>query len=136
MESQTRPLFYMLVGIGGLLVVIAVVVYFRMRRSASGSSLKATGVVVDLEEDESEGNTTYTPIVKFTAHDGTEVTFTDAISSDPPLFKVGEEVKVRYDSANFHNARITGTFRAHMVSIVLLLTGGVLMTIGLVALRD
>src|SRR5438128_2302331 len=92
--SQLYGVYVMLVGIGGLLILIGLLFYFKMRRPFS-NALQAPGLVVDQEEYESDG-VTYSPIVKFTAQDGRERTFTDAVASYPALFKVGEEVRVYY----------------------------------------
>jgi hypothetical protein len=131
--SQINGIFIMLIGIGALLMLIGVIVFFKMR-GPSGDALMAEGVVVDQEEYDSDG-VTYSPIVKFTAHDGTEITFTDAVASYPALFKVGEQVKVRYDPKNFRNARIASSIRSHLTSIVILVLGGILLTVGLVCRR-
>src|SRR6185295_4556319 len=123
--------FIMLTGIGVLLIVLGLFVLFWMRRNISGQVLPATGVVIDQEETDSDG-VTYSPIVKFTAHDGTEIIFTDSISTYPAMFKIGQGVKVLYHPENFNQAHIASSVRRNLSTIILLLLGGILLTVGLV----
>jgi hypothetical protein len=125
--------YVMLVGIGGLMILMGVFFYFKMRRPFA-NALQAQGVVVDQEEDDSDG-VTYSPIVKFTAQDGRERTFTDAVASYPALFKVGEQVQVYYNRENFDSARIGSSFRVYLGPVIVLLLGGVVLAIGLVGMR-
>ncbi|MBS1912230.1 MAG: DUF3592 domain-containing protein [Bacteroidetes bacterium] len=130
MASQLNGLFVMLVALGGLLILIGAFVFFRMRRPA-GRTMRSSGVVIDQEEDESDGSPVYSPIVKFTAHDGTETTFTDEFASYPALYKVGERVDVMYDPGNFRNARIASGLRRHLLAIIILALGIGLLAVGL-----
>jgi hypothetical protein len=133
MESQVRGIFIMLIPIGVLLVVVGVLMYFRMR-GPSGRTHTAMGVVIDQDESTSDDDIVYSPIVKFTAHDGTEATFTDSMACNPALFKIGEDVKVLYDPKSFTNARITGSVRRYLGAIIVALLGVIALVAGWVGL--
>lgn len=66
-----------------------------------------TGIVVELEEsNDSEGGCcVYSPVVEFDA-DGQTYSFEGDNASDPPAYKVGEEVNVIYDPAAPATAQI------------------------------
>lgn len=134
MASQTNGIFVMLIGLGALLTIIGAFVFFRMRRPA-GRTLRSSGVVIEQEESDDDGTTVYSPIVKFTAHDGAETTFTDGHASNPALYKVGEAVEVAYDPANYRNARIASSFRRYMAAIVIIVLGLVMLAVGLAFVR-
>ncbi|HVZ40110.1 MAG TPA: DUF3592 domain-containing protein [Candidatus Kapabacteria bacterium] len=130
MASQLNGFFVMLIGLGGLLVLLGAFVFLRTRRP-EGRTQRSSGVVIDQEEEEDDGSTVYSPIVKFTAHDGTETTFTDAFASYPALYKVGEQVDVMYDPRNVRNARIASGLRRHLPAIILVVLGAALLIVGL-----
>jgi len=59
---------------------------------------RAQGIVVDLEwRRDSDGDSTYRPVVEFTDQSGTRHQFVESIGSSPPAFSRGEEVEVIYD---------------------------------------
>lgn len=66
-----------------------------------------TGIVVKLEEsNDSEGGCcVYSPVVEFDAN-GQTYSFEGDNASDPPAYKVGEEVNVIYDPADPDTAQI------------------------------
>jgi hypothetical protein len=134
MESQVRGIYIVLIPIGALLVVIGALIYFRMRGS-SGKTHVAMGVVVDQEESTSDDGVVYSPIVTFTAHDGTEATFTDSFASYPALYKVGDEVKVLYDPQSFSNARIAASVRRYLGAIIVGALGAIFIVVGWIGLR-
>jgi hypothetical protein len=134
MESQVRGLFVMLIPIGALLVVVGILIYFRMRGS-SGKTHAAMGVVVDQEESTSDDDVVYSPIVKFTAYDGTAATFTDSFASSPALYRIGDEVKVLYDPQSFSNARIAASVRRYLGAIIVGALGAILIVAGWLGLR-
>jgi hypothetical protein len=73
--------------------------------------------------------------VKFTAHDGTEATFTDSFASSPALYKIGEEVKVLYDPQSFSNARIAASVRRYLGPIILGVLGAIFIVAGWMGLH-
>ncbi len=66
-----------------------------------------TGRVVRLEESSNGdgGCCVYSPVVEFQAA-GKSYSFEGGTASDPPQYKVNQQVKVRYDPANPANAQI------------------------------
>jgi Protein of unknown function (DUF3592) len=73
-------------------------------------SLSATGKVVELTKvhnRDSEGvQESYAPIFQFSDSTGVMYTVTSNTSSNPPAFRMGEIVPVRYDSKNPTEAKI------------------------------
>jgi hypothetical protein len=68
---------------------------------------KTTGKVIRLEEsnDSESGCCVYSPVIEFEAN-GQTFTFEGDNASDPPAYKVGEQVEVIYDPANPDTAQI------------------------------
>ncbi|NTU55801.1 MAG: DUF3592 domain-containing protein [Anaerolineales bacterium] len=68
---------------------------------------KTTGKVIRLEEsnDSESGCCVYSPVIEFQAN-GQTFTFEGDNASDPPAYKVGEQVEVIYDPANPDTAQI------------------------------
>lgn len=59
---------------------------------------RAQGVVINLESSrDSDGDTTYRPVVEFTDQSGTSHQFVGSVGSSPPAFSRGEHVEVIYD---------------------------------------
>src|SRR5688572_17817027 len=67
----------------------------------------ASGTVVRMEESNSSegGCCVYSPVVEFRAG-GKTYSFQGDTASDPPEYRVGQEVRVRYDPANPETAQI------------------------------
>jgi len=71
------------------------------------TSKRTQGVVVGLAAGSgSKGGTVYRPVYTFRTEDGNEITRTDKLGSNPPRFKVGQEVQVLYGRLNPRNSRI------------------------------
>jgi hypothetical protein len=91
------PLGLLFIAIGlvpGSFGVYSFVRNWRFLRTA----IRASGTVTEMRERPgSEGGTTYTPIVTFTAQSGEAIHFTSRVSSNQPRFHVGQEVPVVYD---------------------------------------
>jgi hypothetical protein len=99
--------------LGPVLLVYAVISYFRTKRFVS-NSVEVEGVVVRMERTYSGSRFAtydYAPVFSFTAGDGREYTLTSDIASSPPGFFVGEHIRVRYDPANPDKARIHTFFQ-------------------------
>ena len=66
----------------------------------SGAGAEAVGTVVDLERSTTGGGkASYYPVVTYRDDAGTEHRFTGTIGSNPPSYRRGEGVAVRYDPA-------------------------------------
>jgi hypothetical protein len=128
-EDQIRPIFYFLIGLGGLFVVLAVVVFAKMRRPTDGR-IKATGTVVELVDNEEVEGQTFSPLVRYTTVEGREVVFKDDVRSYPPAYSVGEVVDVYYPPSNVDAAQIAASVRTQLVSLVLALLGIVFAALG------
>ena len=72
------------------------------------NSLSTAGIITsNLPKLDKENNsTTYTPVFTFVGVDGQSHTVTGDVSSDPPEFRLGQHVEVRYDKIRPEGARI------------------------------
>jgi len=82
-----------------------------------------TGIVVRLDEqsDAEGGCCTYVPIIEFQA-DGTTYSFDGNTASDPPQYKVNEEVPVLYDPSDPNTAQINKFSDRWLMPIILIPT--------------
>ena len=64
------------------------------------TGLSAPGEVIDMDMRSDSDGTTYAPIVRYTTQDGTFITFTSSMSSNPPMYERGDQVDVLYDPEN------------------------------------
>jgi hypothetical protein len=104
--KKFRGFIYVFLGIGILMLVLALVLWNETRRFITRAAT-AQGTVTELLEvrDDDDGSVTFKPVVKFVAAGGEEVTFTSSYSSRPPAYDVGEAVEVLYLPGD---ARING----------------------------
>lgn len=87
------------VPVGAVMLLIAGWMLSRDPLS-SGAGAEATGTVVDLERSASgNGKASYYPVVTYRDAEGAAHRFTGSIGSNPPGYRRGEEVAVRYDPA-------------------------------------
>jgi hypothetical protein len=94
----------LLVAAGVAIVCLAV----HLQKTTSeflAHAVTATGRVVGLAPNSSSDGTTYAAMVEFEA-DGSLHRFKDAVSSNPPSFRAGDEVPIRYLPDNPDMARI------------------------------
>ena len=94
--------------------------------------LPAEGVVTANIASRSGRNNslTYAAQVRFTAQDGSTVTFKEGFSANPPAHQVGDKLKVLYDPGNPQNARIDDFMNTWFLPLLL---GGIGLIFGLVA---
>ena len=80
-----------------------------------------TGRVVRLDEsDDSEGGCcVYTPVVEFQAS-GKAYTFEGSNASNPPLYRVGQQVNVRYNSDDPNTAQIDSFFERWLFPMIII----------------
>jgi hypothetical protein len=88
-----------------------------------------TGTVIRNQAHEDEDGVSYKPVVQFEA-DGATYTFTSGNSTSPPAYRVGQEVKVRYDPSDPRKASIDNLFEMWLAPGML--SGAALMTAVLV----
>jgi len=77
----------------------------------------ADGTVVALDESDSDGGTTYAPIVEYVV-DGETYTMNSSSYSSPPAYHVGQAVRVVYDKANPSKARIDNFWELWLLPII------------------
>ena len=88
---------FILVGLGMLLIAGAMLARDPL---FAGAAAKATGTVVELRRSTTGGGrASYHPVVVYRDQSGAEHRFTGAIGSNPPDYRRGERVAVRYDPA-------------------------------------
>lgn len=78
--------------------------WLRAKRTI-GRTLQAEGVVIHVRKIPFEDWETFSPVVRFTTHDGRALSFTDPISKFPSEYEVGEHTQVLYDPQDPHQAR-------------------------------
>lgn len=66
----------------------------------------AVGTVVALREVGGGPDSTWAPVVEFTNHRGTAITFDVGLSSDPPAQRVGDRLPVLYVADHPETARL------------------------------
>jgi hypothetical protein len=104
-----RKFAFIAVGVGALLLFIALVLWNKTR-SFIAHAATTQGTVTELIEvrDKDGGSSTFKPVVKFTGPAGEQVSFESSYSSRPPAYDVGETVDVLYTPRDLHDARIKG----------------------------
>ena len=80
-----------------------------------------TGTVVRMEESDSGdgGCCVYSPVVEFQAG-GELYSFDGGNASDPPDYSVGQQVEVRYDSANPNTAQIDSFYERWLFPLIII----------------
>lgn len=72
--------------------------FYWASASLTQSGERVQGVVIDLERSrDSDGDTTYRPVVEYTDQNGTKHQFVESVGSNPSAFSRGEQVEVIYD---------------------------------------
>ena len=107
--KKLRVLIYIFLGIGGLMLLGALLLWNNTRRFIANADT-AQGKVVELIEvrDTDDGSISYKPVVTYEAANGRSITFTASFSSKPAPYDVGESVEVLYAPHDPHDARIKG----------------------------
>lgn len=77
------------------------------------------GVVIQMEESRTDGNTTYSPVIEFQVN-GQSYTFENNISSNPPQYEVGDRVAVRYDREDPSTAQIDKWSERWLMPVILI----------------
>jgi hypothetical protein len=79
-----------------------------------------SGIVTRLEESsDAESCCAYSPVIEFTAG-GQTYTFEGGNASNPPQYKVGQQVNVRYDPADPNTAQIDSFFERWLFPILII----------------
>jgi hypothetical protein len=77
----------------------------------------AGGTVVRMDESDSDGSTTYAPIVEYVV-DGETYTLNSTSYSSPPAFHVGQAVRVAYNRDNPSQARLDNFWELWLLPII------------------
>lgn len=112
-----------------VLIVLGMIVggaYLYKNQSEFQSVAIATNgeVVRMISKTDSEGSTIYAPMVRFMSADGREIEFKDSVSSNPPSYNVGDEVKVLYPVDDPRDAIIDRGWMNQLPGIGLMGLGG------------
>jgi len=86
--------------------------------SQHGASVDGTVVALHESRATSDSGVTYAPVVRYDVG-GRTYTFTSSNSSDPPAYKVGERVALRYDPADPARARIDSWWELWLMPVML-----------------
>ncbi|MBU0485074.1 MAG: DUF3592 domain-containing protein [Proteobacteria bacterium] len=96
----------------------------------SGKALSVQGEVVRLESRSNSGSNaggpTYYPVIRFLANGEKKVSFTDKIGSNPPLYQIGDQVKVLYDPESPGKAIIDHGLLNCLPAVALIGAGGLM----------
>ena len=77
------------------------------------------GIVVAMEESNTDGSSTWSPVVEFRV-DGQPRQFDGGISSNPPQYKVGDRVTVRHDRTDPSRVQIDSWAERWLMPILLI----------------
>jgi hypothetical protein len=83
-------------------------------------SVIAAGMVMRLA---GSGSTTRAPVVQFRTPEGEIIVFTHPVASNPPSFRTGQVVNVRYQPSRPHEARINSFWSLWLASLLLFFFG-------------
>ncbi|MFH1185490.1 MAG: DUF3592 domain-containing protein [Chloroflexota bacterium] len=118
--------------IGGLLVLLAVFFYMRTR-SFIGRAKEAKGTVIQMvyrrNSSDSDSGGGYSAVYQFRTLDGQTIAKQDSLSSNPPRFKVGQQIDVLYEPGDPNKAQINNWMSLYFLPALLgglgLISGGV-----------
>ena len=116
----------MLVGLG---LILAGVTTRRAQRAAERGWLEAPGEIVTLVPGDINPGM-YHPVAQYERADGSSGQVRDSPATQPPRFRVGDRVQVRYDPADPEQARI-GAGGASILPSVLLGIGALVVVAAL-----
>ena len=115
--------------VGSLLGVLALFFLLRTRRFLA-TAKEARGTVIQMVySSSSDGGGGYSAIYQFKTLDGQSVTKQDSLSSNPPRFRVGQEINVLYEPGDPSKAYINNWMSLYFLPALLgvmgLIFGGV-----------
>jgi hypothetical protein len=106
-------------GIGVILLAIAGVVYLREQKFLSVAE-QVSGTVVDLDlSSDSDGSSTFCPVIEFNTKAGEPVRYYGNVCSNPPSYQIGEQVDVVYDPQDISHVQMTGFWSQYTGVVVL-----------------
>ena len=104
----------------------AVWAYFKQQRTME-TRVATTGIVVELTEHATASGraSMLCPVVEFTVPSGEKIRFTSDFGSRPASHKIGQSVKVRYDSVDPQKAEIESAMTLWLTPAILVFMGAV-----------
>jgi len=100
----------------GLAFLLVGAIFYQNTRAFLAQSKTTTGIVTDLVRGYSRS---YRLVVRFETPEGDVITFQSNVGSNPPSYRIGEEVKVRYLLEDPHRARIDSFLQLWFLSVLL-----------------
>jgi hypothetical protein len=124
--------------IGAIFFLVSIVLLgaggytYQHTKKFVGNSAVAKGVVVDVVSRSSSSSSghTHVPVVRFKTGEGETITAHGSLGSDPPSYKKGQEVRVRYDPKDPHKISIDTFFELWFLPLILLGMGAVFGMVG------
>ncbi len=104
-SAQERRNAWLVLAIG-VAVIAAAIWWQRDNASFVSRATTATGRVVELRAHRGSKAVNYHPVVTYTPGDGPETTFEGSSGSNPPSYRIGEEVTVLWLPGHPEGARI------------------------------
>ena len=98
--------------------------YFKQQRQME-SRVAEVGTVVELTTQATARGSIICPVVEFTASSGEKIRFTSEFGSRPAGHKIGQSVKVRYDTANPQKAEIESAMNLWLIPVILVFMGAI-----------
>ena len=123
-------------GIGVIFLMVAWIIASVMADRKKNCTAKAVGTVTDLVRstnyhDRNSHARGFHPVVQYTTDKGETLSVTSAVSTNPPKYKVGDIVNVKYDPNKPQKFYIDGDNTINIVKIVFLCVGPGLIVLGL-----
>lgn len=106
MENLYLILCYLILSVA--LIVAGLINWYRTNKFIE-TAQQIAGTVTALVRRSGRKGPTYSPTVRFKAIDGSEIEFTEALSTRPPGYEINEQVTVLYDPHDYQRARVFKT---------------------------
>lgn len=132
MENLYLILCYLIISVA--LIVAGLINWYRTKKFIE-TAQRTTGIVIELVTRSGRKGPTYSPTVRFKAIDGSEIVFTETLSTRPPGYEINEQVTVLYDPNNYQRARIFKTkWRIYYYALLLVGLGTVFFIVYIIVL--
>jgi DNA-directed RNA polymerase subunit RPC12/RpoP len=138
--KQTRLIFKIFLFVSAICIIIGLASVVNEMLFLN-EAISAEGTVIELKEhisqDSENGKSiTYKPQIRYSTRDGETETFVASIGSNPPLYNVGDKVKVlyRYKNGQAVDAKIDSFLSVWLVPLILFFIAfvfGIISIIGL-----
>lgn len=135
------PLAFLVVGIA---LLGGACHYWRQTTALIGNAVATTGEVILMREEDrhvqpqhqGEIEASYRPVVRFTTRSGRQVHYESIVSSYPPRYSEGQQVRILYDPARPEWARIDDFADLWLRPVFLAGVGSILALLGAASLRS